>query len=341
MGLFGSDITGIDIGAGSIKVARIARGVGRPKLISAGMVDFSLDPAKVTSMSADLRYLASGKKLGTRNIATLIPGRHLTIRFLTLPKMPQGELREAVKWESKRHISYPLEAALVEHLIVGEKREGTVDKYEILMVAVERGSVIEHLTPFREAGITVSAVDANALALRNIFRLREKLGESNTLIVDMGAGKTEINIFKGGALRFSRCLETGGLDMTRALSERLGIELPAAEALKLKTDIMAPPAEDQAVAALRVRLEALVMELRRSVEYYKTSFREKEVERIILTGGVSLMTGIKDYFSLFLDIPVELDMPFAGLSCKEGVLEEFAPQAPRFSAAIGLALRKV
>ncbi len=340
MGLFGSDITGIDIGAGSIKVVRIARGVGRPKLVSAGMVDFSLDPAKVNGVSADLLYLASGKKLGTRNIATLIPGRHLTIRFLALPKMPQAELREAVKWESKRHISYPLEAALVEHLIVGEKREGTVDKYEILMVAVERGSVIEHLTPLREAGITVSAVDANALALRNIFRFREKLGESNTLIVDMGAGKTEINIFKGGALRFSRCLETGGLDMTRALSEQLGIGLLEAETLKLRTDIMGP-AEDQAVAALRVRLEAMVMELRRSVEYYKTSFREKEMERIILTGGASLMTGIKDYFSLFLDIPVELDMPFAGLSCKEGVLEEFAPQAPRFSAAIGLALRKV
>jgi hypothetical protein len=37
---------------------------------------------------------------------------------------------------------------------------------------------------------------------------------------------------------------------------------------------------------------------------------------------------------------VELDQPFDGLSCKKGLLDEFGLAAPRFSAAIGLALRK-
>jgi type IV pilus assembly protein PilM len=112
MGLFGrKDITGIDIGAGSIKVVRIARGGMRPKLLSAGLVEFPLDTAKTNSVTADLKYLVSGKKIGEKNILTLMPGKHLTIRSLTLPKMPQSELREAVRWESKRHISYPLDAA--------------------------------------------------------------------------------------------------------------------------------------------------------------------------------------------------------------------------------------
>ncbi len=341
MGFFRNrDITGIDIGTGSIKVVRLARGGRRPKLLSAGIVEFSLDPSKTNSISADLKYLLSGRKIGGNNILTLMPGKQLTIRYLTLPKMPQAELREAVRWESKRHISYPLDAALVEYLILGEKKEGPVEKYELLMVAVERGTVIEHLLPFREAGITVSAVDANPLALRNIFRQKKPPAGTNTILVDMGSGKTEINIFNGGGLRFSRCLETGGLEMTRAVSEQLNIGLQDAEEVKHRVDVLSPPEEDKVVAAVRGRLDAILLEIRRSVEYYKTTFREKAVERTILTGGVSLMTGIKDYFSLSLEGPVELDNPFAGLTCKESVLQESGPAAARFSAAVGLALRK-
>lgn len=254
--------------------------------------------------------------------------------------MPLVELNEAVRWEAKRHVSYPLDSALVEYLIVGENQEGAVSKYDIVMIAAERSKVREHLAPFDEAGMSVSVVDANALALRNVLRLRETPAEMNTLIVDIGAGKTEINIFKSGALRFSRCLETGGWDMTRAVSEALGLGLAEAEARKRGLNLFTPPEHDQAVAAVRVSIDTLLMEIRRSVEYYKTTFREKGVENMVLTGGVSLMPGIREYCERSLEHAVEIDQPFSTLVCKSGLLEEFGPQAPRFSAAVGLALRK-
>jgi len=249
-------------------------------------------------------------------------------------------LREAVRWEAKRHISYPVDSAQIEYLVGAEKREGVVEKYDIVMVAAERGKVLEHLMPFHEAKIKVSAVDANALALRNVLRFREIPIDANTLVVDLGAGKTEINIFKGGILRFSRCIESGGQDMTRAIADTLGIGLQEAEDRKRKLDLMMPSGEDKAIEAVHSRLDGLLMEIRRSVDYYKTTFREKSVETIILSGGVSLMQGIKDYFMRSIDGTVQVDRPFDGLICKKNMLEEFGPLAPRFSAAIGLALRK-
>jgi type IV pilus assembly protein PilM len=183
-------------------------------------------------------------------------------------------------------------------------------------------------------------VDANALALRNVFRLREIPGDVNTLVVDIGAGKTEINIYKGGALRFSRCIESGGMDMTRAVSDALGIGLPEAEERKRSLNVLTPAEQDQAVAAVLVRLDALLMEVRRSVEYYKTTYREKGEAGVILMGGVSLMPGIQEYFSRSIEGTVEIDQPFSSLVCTSSLLEEFGPHAPRFSAAIGLALRK-
>jgi type IV pilus assembly protein PilM len=341
MGLFGpTELTGIDIGAGSIKVVRIARGGKRPKLLSAGIVEFSLEPVQ-EAVSSDLRLLLSEKKISRMNNITQMPGKDLTIRSFSLPKMPLSELSEAVHWEAKRHISYPLDTALVEYLIVGERQESTVEKYDIVMVSAERAKVVEHLVPFTEANIKVAAVDANALALRNVFHLLEKPADVNTVVVDIGAGKTEIDVFKGGALRFSRCLENGGLAMTRAVSEALGIGLPEAEETKRALNVLAAPESDKGVAAIRTILDGLLMEIRRSVDYYKTTFREKSVDSTVLTGGISLMQGIKEYFTQSLEGTVELDQPFEGLTVRKKLADEFGPIAPRFSAAVGLALRKV
>ena len=341
MGFFGSrDITGIDIGAGSVKFVRMSGNGKHPHLVAAGLVEISPDPAKANSANIDLAYLKSGKKFSRKNIVTLLPGRDLTIRFLMMPKIPLVELREAVRWEAKRHISYPLEAAIVEFLILGERREGMTEKYEVLLVVVERGTVIEHLRPFHEAGIAVSAVDANPLALRNVVRRRDAAEAGNILVVDMGAGKTEINILRSTGLRFSRCLETGGLDMTRAVADRLNIGMQDAEDVKQKVDLVTSSPGDPVADAVKEKLDGILLEIRRSVEYYKSTFRDQGAGMAVLTGGVALTTGIRDYFSQSLDMPVEKDDPFAGLACKESILREVTPLAPRFTAAVGLALRK-
>lgn len=339
MGIFSTDITGIDIGAGSVKVVRVSGG-RRPRLVYAGMVEASLDPERRSIASADIRYLLSAKKSAAKKVLAVMPGTQLTIRFVALPKMTRHELKEAVRWEAKRHISYPLNAAQVEHIILGERREGGVDKYEILMVAAERGAVVEFLVPFNEAGVKVAAVDANPLALRNLHFPPGKKQIGNTMIVDMGAGKTEIDIFKDGGLRFSRCVDAGGLDITRAIAEQLGISLAEAEAKKREVDVLASAEEDPVVSAVRAGLDGILLEIRRSVEYYKTTFREKLIERTVLTGGVSLMTGIKEYFSSQLQGPVDIDNPFSVLACKDSMLQEFSHAAPRFSSVVGLALRK-
>lgn len=339
MGIFSTDITGIDIGAGSVKVVRVSGG-RRPRLVYAGMVEASLDPERRSIASADIRYLLSAKKSAAKKVLAVMPGTQLTIRFVALPKMPRHELKEAVRWEAKRHISYPLNAAQVEHIILGERREGGVDKYEILMVAAERGAVVEFLVPFNEAGVKVAAVDANPLALRNLHFPPGKKQIGNTMIVDMGAGKTEIDIFKDGGLRFSRCVDAGGLDITRAIAEQLGISLAEAEAKKREVDVLASAEEDPVVSAVRAGLDGILLEIRRSVEYYKTTFREKLIERTVLTGGVSLMTGIKEYFSSQLQGIIDIDNPFSVLACKDSMLQEFSHAAPRFSSVVGLALRK-
>ena len=337
MGLFGpSDITGIDVGAGGIKAVRIRPGK-QPRIVAASITEFPVD-TQTESVTTLLRSLLSDKKIGRRNVYTLMAARDLTIRSLTLPKMPLTELREAIRWEAKRHISYPLENALVEYLVTGEHREGTVDKYDVLMVAAEESKINEHLHPFREAGINVEVLDATSLALRNALLARNGGSVNTTLVVDIGAGTMEINVFKEGILRFSRCLETGGNDMTRMIADEMHISLRDAESLKRRISVD-PAAQDKSAIAMVNRLDALLMEIRRSAEYYRTSFRERGIDRAILTGGAALMSGLPEYFSRALGIPVELMNPFTALAGGDDLGRDVLSLAPCFSAAVGLVLR--
>ncbi len=341
MGFFGSnDITAVDIGAGSIKVARVANANGRrPKLLSAALFELPIEAMTNGGNGEYIAELFRNNKIKGKNIVTMVPGRHLTIRNFNLPKMPQSDLREAVRWESKRHISYPLDSAVIEYLIVGEN-SGASDKYDILMVAAPRAGVLEHLKPFNDAGAAVIAVDANPLALRNVLRLAGSRNGENVLMVDMGAGKTEINIFKNGHLRFSRCLETGGIDITRAISELLGIGLQEAEEMKCKTGLT-QTSNKEIGTLIGNRVDSLWLEIERSLTYYKSAFRESQVDRAILTGGGSLMKGLVDYLSGLYKGVMEQDSPFSFLSSGKDIRTEFEAVAPRFSAAVGLALRRV
>jgi type IV pilus assembly protein PilM len=338
MSIWRSDMTGIDIGTSAVKVVRIS-GARRQTIMSAQILELPLAESAGGGREDALRMFKAGGKVGKRT-ATLLPGKHLTIRHLTFPKMPPAELQEAVQWESKRHIPYSLDTAVIEYLVLGERLEGSVEKCDVLLVAADRSAVNEFLAAFERVGMDIDVLDAHPLALRNVLRLRKEPPDENVLLVDIGAGKTEIDIFRQGALRFSRCIETGGLDATHAVAADLGVGLEEAEAIKVMTNVVSAPDDDRAAASIRTKLDTILLEIRRSIEYFKTSFREKAVAHTILTGGVALTPGIREYFSRSLDGPVEIDDPFSGVGADTGVLDELRGQSSRFAAAVGLALRR-
>jgi type IV pilus assembly protein PilM len=331
------EYTGIDIGAGSVKVVRISRGK-RPMLLSAAFVDRGTDNA-AQPVGAILASLMDRKQIGKKNIVTMMPSRDITIRAVTLPDIPRDELDEAVRWEAKRHISYSPDTAQIDYLVVGERRDGGAAKIDVVLVAAETERVEAHLAPLRTAGIAPHAVDVNAFALRNGLRARPMPVAGELLVIDIGAGTTEINIYDDAVLRFSRCIESGGHDMSKLIADELGVGLADAESMKRSLNVLASPDDDRAAAALRQRLDALCQEIRRSADYYRTSLRTRGVQRAILTGGAALMAGVAGYVERALNLPVEIDDPLAPLDMDEQLKREIGPVAPQFSAAIGLALR--
>jgi type IV pilus assembly protein PilM len=327
---------GIDIGASSVKVVRLYRNRKGMKLLDIGLKEIPTDEDfRQENIAAALEELIPEKKRPKAVIN--FSGKSPLIRYLSLPVMPKEELDEAVKWEAKKLISIPMEEMMLDYIIAGGKQEQEIKRYELVLVVAEKIIVKEQWAMMQKVGLEVLAIDVNPLSLLNAVHLNYPNDLTGNLIyIDIGAAKTDITILKEGILRFTRRLEMGGNEITRRMERELNLPYDQAEKLKREKGMAA---EEAASAVIKSECDRFIVEIQRSIDYYRAQFREGVFKKIILMGGGALLPGFSEYFGGYFDSDVEIDDPFAELEGAEAMTES-RMIAPRFSTGIGLALRR-
>jgi Tfp pilus assembly PilM family ATPase len=105
--LFGSNdtVTGIDLGASSVKLARARAGRGVRRLLNAGVVDMPVggDSGNWAERAGQaLRTLLEEQKLGARDLGRVlvsVSGPSVHLRQIDMPPLSDEELKAAVKFE--------------------------------------------------------------------------------------------------------------------------------------------------------------------------------------------------------------------------------------------------
>jgi type IV pilus assembly protein PilM len=345
----------LDIGKSAIKVVRLAANRNGLLLAYAGVIELPHAngedrPGQDRDAPLALHDLFQESRLKRQKIAINFNGRSAIIRYLLLPKMPKDELAEAVRWEAKKVIPFAIEDSVLDYLIVGETQERDLKRIEVILVAAERAGVLSQLESFRRVNLPVTAMDVNPLALFNTLKLNYKSDlDENLIFVDIGGGKMDISISKRGVLRFTRNVQVGGDDITKALMQGLKMEWDEAEQFKRQKGLSDPSVQvtdekdkdrdGRAREIIKSEMDRMILETQRSMDYYRAQFREGSVRKIVLMGGACLMPGFQEYFSSYFDATVKRDDPFSGIQCDEKDFGEIRQLAPRFSSAVGLALR--
>ncbi len=326
---------GIDIGSGSLKGVRLHRKGKGFELVDAAIFEFNDENMPLNECISALL----GKNLHKVRAAIHFSGRvSPEVQTLTLPVMPKKELIEAVHWEARKWSTLPPEEMVVDFTIMAEQEEEGVKQYEIVVVVVERAALEEQLQAISASGLNITAVDLAPMALLNTARLyyEDALPES-LLYVDMGAQKMEINIVKNGVIRFTRQVALGGDVITHAISRSSTLSLPEAEGRKRKEGI---PLDGLSRSAMLEQVDRFIVEIQRSVDYYRAQSRESGIDKILLMGGTPMLGGFLEYFKGFFDATVELDDSFSKTPCDDPGISMLLEMSPRFSMAVGLALRK-
>jgi cell division protein FtsA len=175
--------------------------------------------------------------------------------------------------------------------------------------------------------------------------------ELGVICIDMGGGTTDISVFFDGEVVYTDSVPLGGNHVTNDIAR--GLSTPVAYAERMKTlygSAVPSPSDDQEVikvplvgeeddgenqisrsmlvGIIRPRIEEIYELVREKLE--PTGFEKAGARRIVLTGGASQLTGVRELASEMMDKQVRLGQP----NYVKGLAESV--NGPAFSAPAGL-----
>lgn len=379
MPLFSSPLSylGIDFDSSSVKVVELKNESGRPRLVTYGYFDQEIDQAKIDDQED---YLKTAKlikqvchqaKTTTTKTVSALPAFSVFSSILNLPVMPKKELASAIEWEAKKIIPLPIEEMILDWKVLegfsenqlvndqekeGEEEEINTDdlkkrsflkitppkkgkKYiKILLTAAPKDLVKKYIAIFKAAGLNLLSLDTEPFAL-----IRSLVGndKSTIMILDIGSVVTNISIVINGIPILNRSIDIGGLTITKAIANSLNVSLARAE--QFKYDIGMNPAQigqGSVPKTIETTLTPIIDEIKYSLNLYKNQ-GQKNIEKIILTGGSCLLLNLPDYLSQILDLKVYRGDPWARVIYSQELKPVLDEIGPRFSVAIGLAMRNI
>jgi type IV pilus assembly protein PilM len=99
---------------------------------------------------------------------------------------------------------------------------------------------------------------------------------------------------------------------------------------------------DDAQPVLRAVTENVVLEIQKTLEFFKATSAVEQIHQIVLSGGVSRVEGLRELLEERLHAPVELFDPFRNVKWNAAKLGNVDPAlvASTAAVAVGLALRQ-
>ena len=329
---------GIDIGSHSLK-AVVATKRGASVAISSVVevpLSRSRPAAEPEQLATAVDQLKERLKIGSSLVVSSISTHKTTVRNLEIPFSQEEKARQILKFQTEPYLAFPIEEVIIDFY---NTQTAPAGKMKVLLTAIHKGVVGDHLTFLSGAGIDPEVVDVDFMAVANTaLHAEPRLREGAATVLDVGATKTIACYIREGKLLAVRCIPLGGDDFSEAVCKELGVSFVEAERMKAEQGAAGDSAQDaseRARAAIGSVLDRLGAELERTVRYFSSQAKGGSFDKVILCGGSASLPGLDKFLGETLSAEVTVISPSETIKNKSG--EELA--FPRFATAIGLALR--
>lgn len=240
----------------------------------------------------------------------LLNGHDVSIKSIHMPKVGKKELKEAVRWSTRKQLSFEADEANLDYKVINDLVEDGIPKLDILVVAAHNELIDKSIDLLSNIKIPAKLTLVPLAAWRAFMSHYPTETANNVMVLDIGHSSTMINVVNKGNLRFAREVGIAGFDFTKSLvgnlntntGERINIDADKAEELKHKHGLPHGSQEslvtedgitlEQLSSRIRAPLEKLGNEIQRSMQYYAKEFPYGAVEKIYLCGGSSVMQNL-------------------------------------------------
>lgn len=360
MGLFGKkkqSYLGVDLGAGGVKVVELQNEKGRARLFTYAFTERGPEQQPLSLVDNPretaelLRKIVAKAKTSTTKVIAGLPIASIFSSVITVPKGTEREVRDAIQWQAKKLIPVPLEEMVLDPKIIAatpdknktaDAKKADDKSVQVLITGASKAMVSKYTAVFRQAGLDLFSLETEAFAL-----IRSLIGKDRTatMIVDIGSIRTNIIIVENGIPYVTRSLDMGGVTLTKAMSKALSMDLKAAE--QMKTDIKSVSTiypGDGLPKIFEAAVAPMLTELQYSMNLYAGQGNErggKNIEKVVLTGGSSVLPSMAAFFSKQLNVKVYVGDPWARVVYPDELRPVLEEIGPRFAVSVGLAMRDI
>ncbi len=362
--IFSSDksstsILGIDIGSSAIKVVQLKKKDGKAILETYGAISLgpygNADIGTVTNLQTDdvvkaLLDVMRESNVTIKNGIIAIPSSSSLIFTLTLPdKISEDKFPSVIPIEARKYIPVPITEVTLDWFVLPKGSESTENnimspaekslvpenKTEVLVVAIHN----DILTRYQEI-LKKTELHSDSFEMEIFSNIRSSFSHdlAPVLMMDFGASKTKLSIIEEGVVHVFHIVNRGGADITKNIASSLSISFTEAEKVKRNVglDLNSNP---EVADIIRLSVEYILSDANGVVFAYQKKYN-KNVSKVILTGGGSLIKGLKEKTAENFHTEVVYSNPFFKTEAPAFLTPILEISGPEFSVAVGLALRQ-
>ena len=310
-----NQIVSIDIGTSAIKLVQLEQTASGIRLVNAGIEAYSeTNPTVAIStdvISETLERL--WRRMGGRgtSVALSIPRLSVTSRrLINLPAAAtDDQLSNLVAMQAETELPFRVEGTVYDY----HDARRSEDALSVELIAAKRETVQQQIDYLKPLGLAPTSVIPSTLAtsvLAGVVNHKDDGSTEMTMVVDIGAGRTDLCLMEGDGLRFSRSFPIGGNHLTHLYEHETGADFELAENRKIVNAALDQQSESD--ASSYEWAEGLVAELRRSINGAKRELNINEdriVSEIWLCGGGARIRGLAAYIADRLEVPARFWNP--------------------------------
>lgn len=339
-------LAGLDIGAAFVKVAELKitkKGRVLHKFGIAKVPEGMIQEGRIADMEGlaeIIRSLFKSQKIKEKNVALSTGGHSVVVKTISTSKVSDEELHKNIRAEAEQYIPYDIDDVNIDYQILGDS-EYSAEQMNVLLVAVKQDLVDEYVELIRMAGLNPVIIDVDTFALQNVYEILPDVDHGCiTLLLDVGASKTSVNILQNNYSMMIRDMANGCYQLVSAVSEQL--EIDREKALQIIMGQVDYPESEQSLEELYDMVVGnWCSDICEVVYAFESGPGNARVEKIVVSGGGGFIDLLAEKLTAALKVAVSKINPFAGLvsdSKNFAELEAYQLLAP---IALGLAMRRV
>jgi type IV pilus assembly protein PilM len=228
-----------------------------------------------------------------------------------------------------------MEDMILDWKIIGEDPDGGA---RIFLTGSPKKLVRKYIDIFSKSKLSLASLETETFSL-----VRALLGDdkSTVMIAEIGANSTDLSIVKESIPMLNRSLEVCGATVTDDLAKSLGMSQAQAEQLKFDLSVnLSASSQDRLAQVIVKSLEPIVQEIEYMLDFWNRG-GNSPVEKIVLSGGGSLLLNLSQYLSERLNMNVLVGDPWNRVSYSPDIKMVMDEIGPKLAVAIGLAMREI